>query len=139
MSDWSARLADMALACADAFPCEQARRLRELRELLASAPSLLSSITVPDRATYAALLRAEAWESAALSLLGDDCGYMLSRGTGGRVMASIVLPGADEESTASADTAALAIAAALATALRDTPMRVADRAQSAPFAAMRLN
>ncbi|MEO5597705.1 MAG: hypothetical protein ABIQ66_03710 [Novosphingobium sp.] len=141
LPDWTGRLSEHALACAGAYPSEQARRLRELRELLASAPDAAARLgsNVPEPAIFAAMLRAEAWESAALSLLGDDAGYMLSRGPAGRHMASVMLPGRPEESTATADTAALALAAALAMALQDGPLRYGDMGDAASPTPMRLN
>jgi hypothetical protein len=141
LPEWSNRLAELALACAGAFPSEQSLRLRDLRELLAGAPQPAArpGTSVPDWPTFDAMLRAEAWESAALSLLGEDCGYMLSRGAGGRHIASVILPGRSEESTASGDTAALALAAALAMALQDAPMLFGDLGDTTSPPAMRLN
>jgi hypothetical protein len=134
-------MAELALACAGAFPSEQSARLRDLRDILAGAPDPAARLgsNVPDWKSFDAMCRAEAWESAALSLLGEDCGYMLSRGAGGRHIASVILPGRAEEATASADTAALALAAALAMALQDAPMLFGDLGDTASRPALRLN
>lgn len=80
-----------------------------------------------------ALILANAAESAALALLGAECGYLLSRGAGGQHLASIMLPSASEETSAGGDTLALAVVGALALALAEagTPYgerRSADRA-----------
>jgi hypothetical protein len=65
-----------------------------------------------------ALLAAGAVESAALALVPEEAGYMLSRGNGGWHLASFVLPGLDEEITAEGPTMALALIGAMAGALR---------------------
>lgn len=80
-----------------------------------------------------ALICADAPESAALSLLGTDCGYLLSRGAGGQHLASVMLPWASEETSAGGDTLALAVVGALALALAEAgttygERRSADRA-----------
>ncbi len=64
-----------------------------------------------------ALLSVRAYASAALALLPPEAGYMLSRGGHGSHMASLVLPGMDEEVTAEGASAALALLGALAAAL----------------------
>jgi hypothetical protein len=64
------------------------------------------------------LLPAGAVESAALALVPEEAGYMLSRGNGGWHLASFVLPGLDEEITAEGPTMALALIGAMAGALR---------------------
>jgi len=138
---WPERLAELALACSGSFASEQARLLRDMRELLLAAPvpSMLTGTDMPGATAFEAMLATGSWTSAAFSLLGDECGYMLSRGSGGRHMVSIVLPGRTEESTASADSAALAIIAALATALQDAPMLPGDPGDPAFIPALRLN
>ncbi len=118
---WPVRMSEMALACSGAFACEEGRHLRAFYALLLAAPQALmtwaSALPAADR--IEALLRAGACESAALALLGDQCGYMFSRGPMGEALATIVLPGSNNECTANGDTLALAIAAALAQALSE--------------------
>jgi hypothetical protein len=60
-----------------------------------------------------AMLAAGAGEGAALSLLPQGAGYMLSRGANGEHLASVFLSGSDSEMTAQGATAALALVAAL--------------------------
>lgn len=118
---WFDALAELALSCAGSFPDDEARLLRRLYNLVANAPSpgFIAGVAQPDIAQFEASVCIGATESAALSLLGDDAGFMLSRGAGGQYLASVILPGRVEEATAGADSAALAITAALAMALQD--------------------
>ena len=115
-------MSEMALACSGAFACEQERHLRACHALLQAAPETVlpwvKALLATDR--FEALLKAGAAESAALALLGDCCGYMLSRGPMGEALATVILPGSSNECTANGDTLALAIAAALAQALSET-------------------
>ncbi len=138
---WADRLAALALAITDSLPGEEARRIGELRELLLQAPSAgaIVGARVPDPAAFEAMLKARAFESAALLLFGTDCGYMLSRGSRGEHMASVLLPGRPEESTASADSAALALVAAMAMALQDAPLLFGKYGDAASAPAFRLN
>jgi len=116
---WRRAVGQLALACAGSFPGEEAQRLREMRRLLAEAsePGLLRGLTVPSAERMDQLVAAEAAPSAAFALLGPDCGYLLSRGAGGQHLASVILPGADEETSATGDTVALALIGALGLAL----------------------
>lgn len=89
--------------------------------------------TGPDDDPVEALIRANAAESAALALLGAECGYLLSRGAAGQHLASVMLPAASEETSAGGDTLALALVGALALALAEAgapygERRSADRA-----------
>ena len=96
---WRRRLGELALACAGSFAGEEAQRLHELRRLLAEvpAPALLRGLTVPSAPRLEQLIAADAPQSAALAMLGPDCGYLLSRGAGGQHLASVILSGAGEE------------------------------------------
>lgn len=138
---WFDALGELALTCAGSFPDEEARLLRQLYHLVANAPSpgFLAGVVQPDIAQFEASVGIGAMESAALSLLGDDAGYMLSRGSGGQHLASIILPGRVEEATAGADTAALAIVGALAMALQDVLPMSTSRSDLAGRPPLRLN
>ncbi len=138
---WVLSMSEMALACSGAFACEEARHLRACHALLQSAPaSVLPWVdALPKLDRIEALLQAGAAESAALALLGDRCGYMLSRGPMGEALATIVLPGSTNECTANGDTLALAIAAALAQALSETCQVPASGRQAEHSPALRFN
>ncbi len=121
---WPDRLAALALACAAGSAGDEPQRIRDLRDLLIQAPCSAArcGTSLPPSDEFETQLDARASVSAVLSLLGHDCGYLLSRGSQGEHMASVILPGRADESTASADSAALALVAALAMALQDAPL-----------------
>ncbi|MFC3175341.1 hypothetical protein ACFOD9_13860 [Novosphingobium bradum] len=136
---WRRRLGELALACAGSFAAEEAQRLHELRRLLAEAPvpALLRGLAVPSEERLDQLIAADAAQSAALAMLGPDCGYLLSRGAGGQHLASVILPGATEEASASGDSFALALVSALGLALIEAEPGPVDRRH--PARASRLN
>ncbi|MFM5908806.1 MAG: hypothetical protein ACKOPO_14655 [Novosphingobium sp.] len=138
---WFDGLRDLALACSGSFAEEEARRLREAFALLQAAPSadLLAGIDLPDSASFEFLVHAGAAESAALMLIGPEAGFMLSRGPEGRFLASVFLPGRLEESSAGAETAALALLAALAVGLQDAAMSPGEWSDLPDRPALRLN
>lgn len=121
VAGWRQQLGELALACAGSFPEEEGLRLRELRRLLAAAPAvaLVRGLTVPSAAGLDEWIAVNAASSAALAMLGHECGYLLSRGAGGQHLASLILPGATEETSASGDTMALALVGALGLALAE--------------------
>ncbi|WP_310531007.1 hypothetical protein [Novosphingobium sp.] len=138
---WFDALDDLALACAGAFAEDEGVLLRRFHGLLEHAPSpaLLAGIAQPDAALFDASVSLGAATSAALSLIGEDAGYMLSRDSSGKHLASIILPGHFEEATVGADTAALAIVGALAVALHDPLPLPADLHDIADRTPVRLN
>lgn len=138
---WFDALGELALNCAGAFPDEEGRILQQLYGLVlnAPAPSLVGGIALPDADLFGAMVSLGTTTSAALSLLGEDTGYMLSRGASGQYLASVMLPDRLEEATAGADTAALAIAGALAIALHEVLPLPSDVFDSANRSSLRLN
>lgn len=106
---------------------------------IAPSPSFLGGIAQPDAAMFEAWVSLGATTSAAEALIGDDAGYMLSRDSDGHYLASVILPGRIEETTASADTAALALVGALALALLEVLPLPADYRDSATGLPLRLN
>lgn len=121
MVRWLGEANGIAIACSDCNPQQQGERIRELRRLLLCAPHpiWLEGLIVPAAARLETFLATHAWESAALSFLGHDAGYLFSRGSDGNHLASIILPGWPTEVTASASTTALAIVGALTAGLED--------------------
>jgi hypothetical protein len=138
---WANRLCDMALACSGAFASEEARHLRACHSILLAAPVMVlpwaKALPAADR--IEALLQAGASESAALALLGDRCGYMLSRGVMGEALATIALPGGNSECSAKGDTLALAIVAALAQALSEACQLPISNRAAPQIPALRFN
>ena len=105
--------------CVASSPVEQADRIREayllFREM--SEESGLSVEAALDEFDLDALLMTGAYESAALAFLTPETSFMMSRGVNGNCLATVSLSGAAREMTAEAGTLALALLAALASAL----------------------
>lgn len=127
-NSWFDALGELAIACAGAFAEDEGALLRRLHGLIERAPSpvFLEGIVPTDPALFDAMVSLGAATSAALSLIGEDAGYMLSRDSAGQYLASVMLPGRLEEATTGADSAALAIVGALAIALHDVLPLPAD-------------
>ena len=122
--EWRLRLTELCRDCALADSGEQADMLRLARSLLSIAPEDASGIKpahLPSLKAFERLLDVGAWESAALDLMPEEASFMLSRAGEGHCMASITLPGLDEEVTSEADTVAMALVSALAAGLAMLP------------------
>ena len=116
---WQARMEDFLYDCAASAPSEEADRVRDAVDLFARPHSESSGLFVPapDAAAIEAMLACGANESAVLALMSPDAGFLLSRGGNGICLASIVLPDGSEEVTAEGSTMALALLAALVSAV----------------------
>ena len=140
---WRAHLRALAAECDASFADEQAERIRDAWRLLASAPLVSSGgqpFALPPSDAIDAMIEAEAFESAALSLIAPDMGFLLSRGGNGLAIASVVLPGGEEDHTASGASPALALLGALALALLGGEQAASQRdRQGGPAAGLRLN
>lgn len=121
---WLQRQYELAHLCNEAVESDGALHLRALYQQLRNppCPTLIEGVILPEAARFEAMLVAGCTAEAALSLLGGQCGFMHSRGSEGRHLASVILPGRLEEASASGESAALALAAALSLALCDMPM-----------------
>ena len=122
--EWRLRLSELCRDCALADSGEQADMLRLARSLLSIAPDDAQGIDpshLPGVNAFERLLDAGAWESAALDLMPDEASFMLSRSGDSHCMASITLPGLEEEVTSEADTPAMAMVSALAAGLAMLP------------------
>lgn len=127
---WREQVREFLYACAAADADDQHELLRTAQGLFAAAG---------DPRAFAACLVAGAWESAALALLPRGAGVMLSRGTGGSSLASVVLPDTADEFTAEGPTLALALMAALADAFLAEPHAGRTRPLPRAASAARLN
>lgn len=128
--EWRLRLSQLCRDCALADSGEQADMLRVARALLAIIPEEAGGLVAggaPSLHAFERLLEVGAWESAALDLMPEDATYMLSRAGEGGCMASLTLPGLEEEVTSEGDTPAMALVSALAAALAMLP---ADEARA---------
>ncbi|HET9628281.1 MAG TPA: hypothetical protein VFP14_02250 [Novosphingobium sp.] len=125
---WRRRAGELALACAGSFPSEEPQRLHELRRLIAEAPvaGLVRGLAMISAERIDQLIAADASAEAALAMLGPECGYLISRGAGGQHLASVILPGTCEESSASGETLALALIGALGLALVESDVKAVE-------------
>lgn len=137
---WRRRMAELALGCAGSFAGEQDSLLRELRVLLCAAPraSLAAGLRVPTSDRLDDLIAVGAGECALLAMFENDGGYLISRGAGGQHLASVALPGCEDEVTAGGETLVLALVGALALALSERAEDLSHGRISQP-AGLRLN
>lgn len=108
------KLQRLAGLCATSGPADQASLLHEA--LMLSAPR------VP-RELVEVMIAARAFESAALAVIGPQAAWMLSKGSENACLASVLLPGMNEEITREGATPALALIAAWASAALVKPVR----------------
>lgn len=97
------QLRDFLDACVASTPADEAARLVEAGHLLAP---------LPDAEAFEAMVACEAYESAALLVLGRGRPFLISRGVSGVCLASTVFADSGEEATAQGATPALALLAA---------------------------
>ena len=116
---WRERLSELCEACIEGAARETTARLREAFALFSLAPeeSTLHGAPMPRTAAFEAMLACGATDSAALALLPQGSGFLLSRGEDGLCLASVMLGGSHEEVTAQGATPALAMLSAMAAAL----------------------
>jgi hypothetical protein len=117
--EWKWQLDELLCNCAAASGRDSAELLREAFALLSAPPSSIQPLIgrLPDSRHFEALLALGAFESAALALLGDAVGYMLSSSANGASLASIILPGMTQDISAEGANGALALLTAFAAAL----------------------
>jgi hypothetical protein len=118
-SEWRLALARLCQDSALAEPGEERALLRLGHALLSNLPDPRSPLGdhLPPAARFEALLAAGAHDSAALALVPETGSYIVSRGSEGGSIASVMLPGMAEEVTSQAESSALALISALAAAL----------------------
>jgi hypothetical protein len=118
---WVDALRELSLCCADAEAHETHELLRRINHLLlaAPAPALLTGLRPLGPARLDALLEIDAADSAAMAMFGHGTGYLLSRSGDGACLASVILPGSQQEESGSGVTPALALVGALSLALLD--------------------
>lgn len=119
--NWFQQLEDLALVASASPAPQQQACIETLLRLLAMAPARtrLLGYVAPDPKLLFALITAAAWESAAYIFLPSTAGYMASRDGNEHHIVSIVLQGANTESTSSGSTLALAMVSAFALAIVD--------------------
>lgn len=118
-SEWRLRLAQLCQDSALAEAGEEDAMLRLGHALLANLPDPHCALGdhLPPAARFEALLAAGAHDSAAFALVPEAGSYIVSRAGEGGCMASVMLPGMEEERTSQGESLALALVSALAAAL----------------------
>jgi len=117
--EWRMRLTDLCHRSAMAEAQDEGAMLRMGYHLLSRLPdndSLLAD-HLPPQARFDTWLAAGTHDSAALALIPETGSFLLSRNGDGTCLASVMLPGLDEEMTSEGTTPALALVSALAAAL----------------------
>lgn len=119
LSLWQAELSSFQGRCLQAEAAAEEELLALAVDLLATIPDDVVTIQAsnPCPATLERLREAGAHLCVALELLPKDAGYMLSRGAGGRSIATVFLQAGPEEVTMEAATPTLALLAACCGAL----------------------
>jgi hypothetical protein len=114
---WCPGLTDVLLACPTATAEEEASLLRKAYTAISDAAALNPAFFagLPPAGRFELLLASGAHESAAIALIPDHAGFMLSRGGNDRYISSVVVTGCGEH-TIEGNTAALAIMAAMISA-----------------------
>ncbi len=118
LGQWRGRLARLSIQAASAEAEEGARWLRSAAILLALAPT--GGAAAPGGiagSAIEAMIRAGASDSAALALVPAGTSFMLSSAGDDQFLATVLMPGEDEEVSARGASLALALIAALAGAL----------------------
>ena len=115
---WCGQMLSFFCRCVEGTPSQQMDRIREASALFRQVPDDLDIAPVlADKGRVESLLMVGAAESAALALVDRDAGFMLSRGTNGAHLATVIPPGQTQEYTATGGTDALALLAAQTAAL----------------------
>ena len=128
LTDWQRRLHHFLCDTRASPPEMQGARVREAAQLF-RAGDMNAAAEGVSQDRLDSLLRIGAYESAAIELLEDSTGFMLSRGLMGKCMATVMLETPSEEITVHGATPALAMIAATAAAQisRRDRIRLAQR------------
>lgn len=116
---WNARMRDFLHDCAGSAPVEEPDRIREAILLLLHDPHTGAKRDF-DPAAVEAMLSCGAPESAVLTLMGGCATFMLSRGTSGTCLATLVMADGSEEMICEAATLAGAAGAYVSMLLADS-------------------
>lgn len=118
-TEMAAQLVDVAVACCAADIWQEPELLYKTWRVIANLPEAVRMSVLPGfptAAEFARLMEAQAYESAAVRLLGANTGFLASKSPDGAHLATVNLPGV-EEITISANSLALGLSAGLLTAL----------------------
>ena len=115
---WCGQIEQLALDGLGASADQAATYVQRTADLIEAAPDHVKNAVRGNwsQEGITALLELEAFEGAAIALLGS-LPYMLSRSPGGETVVTICVPGDEEELTCSASDTAIALCATLSLAL----------------------
>ncbi|WP_296680660.1 hypothetical protein [Novosphingobium sp.] len=133
---WVQRMADIAFACAVTGAAEGAALIADLAHALARHPQ---GRFTDHTEQLAQLLAARADVTAVLVLVEPLASYMLSAAPGAAHLATVVARGASMEHHAEGNSAALALAGALASALAGSAIAVDSLAKGGGRGAFQFN
>lgn len=117
--EWLAALRELSIHCAGSDAHDTRDRMRDLNKLLMMAPErdLIEGARPLAPSRLETLLEIGAPESAAMAMLAQGTGYLLSRGGDGESLATVVLPGPGREMSGGGPNPALALVGALSLSL----------------------
>jgi hypothetical protein len=118
IAGWAEQVDEILFRCENTST-DRAALITDIHRLLAEGPASLCGAMRPaiSRSELAGLLDVGAFESAALRLLAA-CGYMLSRDSGGLVIASVVTPSSNRDYSFNASSEDVALSGALMTSIQ---------------------
>lgn len=127
--DWFHHLDGLALLAGATPAGDEAHLIRLFLNLLerAPAPEWIEGLVLPDALNIESYLSVAAHDHAALSFLGETASFCFSRGGEQGYLASVLLPGALDEKTASGASIASSVIAAMSLALCETISGVQSR------------
>lgn len=136
ISEWRLRLAELCRDCVEADSDDEGDFLRLAHALLLQAPDRSQDEALPDleaflthlppTARVEALVDHGAMECVALALLPEEASYLISRSSDGAWLASVFLPGMEEEVSSEGESLAMALTSALLGALAELSRGLVD-------------
>ncbi|MBB3956575.1 hypothetical protein GGR38_003540 [Novosphingobium sediminicola] len=127
ISEWRLRLAELCRDCVLSDSDDEGDCLRLAHALMMQAPESRSDVTgldlsvilshLPPVARIECLIEQGALDSVALALLPEEASYLMSRSIDGAWLASVFLPGMEEDMTSEGSSLAMALTSALLASL----------------------
>lgn len=127
IGEWRLRLAELCRDCVLSDSDDEGDCLRLAHALMMQAPEGRSEVTgldlglllshLPPMARIECLIEQGALDSVALALLPEEASYLMSRSIDGAWLASVFLPGMEEDMTSEGGSLAMALTSALLASL----------------------
>lgn len=118
---WASELGVLSSTCERARAEDAQDVVKTAYSLIASAPAPANELflSLPSAERIRNLLRCEAVDQAALDIVRERAGYLLSRSLEGFCLATVVLSGGNDEQSLLAQTPALALMGSFSRALQE--------------------